>query len=268
MSIFRTTRISNPKYELGGIRQITCKSPALHKRVDCSVFIPEEAKSQSDVPVIVLLHGVYGSHFSWNMGAGAYQTLQHMIRSQEVKPFILVTPSDGLWGDGSGYVDHGVENYEAWIGEELPQLIEQEIDQVSQESRFYIGGLSMGGWGAFWIGLQYDRYQALSAHSAITHIDEMTQFVEEDWSLWQELKGITSIEELVSTMTDLPPMRFDCGTTDQLIDGNRALHDYLVQQHIKHQFEELEGSHEWSYWEKNVRKSFEFFDDIERSYMP
>jgi len=262
MSIFRTTRISNPLFELGGIRQLTCKSPALQKRVDCSVFIPEEAKSLSDVPVIVLLHGVYGSHFSWNMGAGAYQTLQHMISRERLKSFILVTPSDGLWGDGSGYVNHGVENYEAWIGKELPELIEQEIDQVSNASRFFIGGLSMGGWGAFWIGLRNDRYVAISAHSAITHINEMSQFVEEDWSLWQDLNGIVSIEELIATKTEFPPIRFDCGTSDQLITGNRNLHHELVQRNIKHHFEELEGGHEWSYWEKNVRKSFEFFNDI------
>ncbi len=263
MSLFRTTKISNPKFELGGIRHLTCKSPSLHKRVDTSVFIPDEARSKSDVPVIVLLHGVYGSHFSWNMGAGAYQTLQHMIREEKIGSFILVTPSDGLWGDGSGYVDHGVENYQAWIGEELPQLIEQEIDEVSLKSRFYIGGLSMGGWGAFWIGLQYDRYKAISAHSAITHIDEMTQFVEEDWSLWQELNGITSIDALIAIKTELPPIRFDCGTSDMLINGNRDLHLYLTKQNIDHQYEELEGSHEWPYWERNVHKSFEFFNKIE-----
>jgi len=262
MSLFRTTRISNPRFELGGIRQLTCKSPALQKRVDCSIFIPEEAKSQSDVPVIVLLHGVYGSHFSWNMRAGAYQTLQEMISRDEIQPVILVTPSDGLWGDGSGYVNHGVENYEAWIGQELPELIEQEIDQVSSTSRFFIGGLSMGGWGAFWIGLQYNRYEAISAHSAITHIEEMGQFVEEDWSYWQDLNGIVSIEELISTKTDIPPIRFDCGASDELITGNRKLHQYLLQRNINHKFDELEGSHEWSYWEKNVRKTFEFFNDL------
>ena len=261
MSLFRTTRISNPKFELGGIRQLTCKSPSLHKRVDTSVFIPEEARSQSDVPVIVLLHGVYGSHFSWNMGAGAYQTLQAMIREKEISPFILVTPSDGLWGDGSGYVNHGVENYEAWIAKELPALIEQEIDEVSTTSRFFIGGLSMGGWGAFWIGLQHKRYEAISAHSAITHINEMSQFVEEDWTLWQELNGIASIEELISTQTKFPPIRFDCGSSDILIEGNRELHQYLIGRNITHVFEELEGSHEWPYWEMNVRKSFLFFNE-------
>lgn len=260
MTAFRTTRISNPKFEAGGIRHITCKSAALQKRVDTSVFIPEEAKSLSNIPVIVLLHGVYGSHFSWNMGAGAYQTLQQMVSAGNINPFILVTPSDGLWGDGSGYVDHGVENYEAWIGEELPQLIQQEIDEVSSKSQFFIGGLSMGGWGAFWIGLQYERYQAISAHSAITQISEMAQFVEEDWSLWQELNGIASIEELLSTKHKFPPIRFDCGSSDILIEGNRKLHSYLLEQNINHRFEEFEGSHEWSYWEKHVRESFRFFN--------
>jgi len=260
MSLFRTTKISDPKFEVGGIRHITCKSPALRKRVDTSVFIPEEAKSQADIPVIVLLHGVYGSHCSWNMGAGAYQTLQQMISAKEINPFILVTPSDGLWGDGSGYVDHGVENYEAWIGTELPQLIQQEIDEVSNQSQFFIGGLSMGGWGAFWIGLRHNIYKAISAHSAITHIGEMSQFVEEDWSLWQELNGIASIEELISTKKQIPPIRFDCGTADQLIKGNRNLHRYLSEHKITHQYLELEGSHEWPYWEKNVRLSFQFFD--------
>jgi len=262
MTTFRTVRISNPKFEVGGIRHITCKSPSQHKRVDTSVFIPDQAIAASDIPVIVLLHGVYGSHCSWNMGAGAYLKLQEMISTDQIKPFILITPSDGLWGDGSGYVDHGVENYEAWIGSELPSLIEQEIDEVSERSQFYIGGLSMGGWGAFWIGLKYPRYQAISAHSAITAISEMTTFVEEDWSLWQELNGISSLEELMTTINDFPPIRFDCGTADVLLKGNRALHHYMVNHRINHQYEEFAGGHEWTYWEMHVCETFRFFQEI------
>ncbi len=265
MTQFRTVRISDPKFEVGGIRHITCKSPALHKRVDTSVFIPKEAKAESDLPVIVLLHGVYGSHFSWNMGAGAYLTLQRMVSAGEIRPFVLVTPSDGLWGDGSGYVDHGVENYQSWIGTELPNLIMQEIQEVSDESQFYIGGLSMGGWGAFWIGLQHPIFRGISAHSSITHIEQMSQFVEEDWSLWQELTGIASIEELVSTTSELKPIRFDCGSSDLLLEGNRQLHQYLQGQNIPHHYEELQGAHEWSYWNKNVRRTFQFFDDLQHT---
>jgi putative tributyrin esterase len=39
----------------------------------------------------------------------------------------------------------------------------------------------------------------------------------------------------------LPPLRFDCGDTDLLIEHNWELHRALVEQGIPHEYEEFSG---------------------------
>lgn len=262
---FRTIEISDPQFEIGGLRYLTVKSPALKGRVDVSVFIPEEAKGQANVPVIVLLHGVYGSHWAWTMSGGAHLTLQKMIATGSIQPFILVMPSDGLWGDGSGYVPHASQNFEAWIGRELPILIRQQFVEVSAASSFYIGGLSMGGYGAFRIGVKYvETYRGISGHSSVTSIQNLMTFVEEDWSFWNAEQADDIGALLLQNREQAPPFRFDCGLEDDLLSANRALHQLLLDHAIKHVYEEFPGGHEWSYWQEHVRETFRFFDTIEQ----
>ena len=129
---FRTIEISDPQFEFNGIRMITVKSNALKARADVSVYIPEAAKGKKGIAVIVLLHGVFGSHWAWLLKGGVHQTLERMIANGESKPFILVMPSDGLWGDGSGYVPHQIQDFEKWIGEDIPTLAKEVIEEVNE----------------------------------------------------------------------------------------------------------------------------------------
>jgi len=260
---FRTVKSSDDRFSMAGLKFTTVKSHALSRRVDVSVFVPAGCQNLSSLPVIVLLHGVYGSHWSWALNAGAHVSLQHMIEKSEIEPHVLVMPSDGLWGDGSAYVTHADADYEKWIAEELPALIRSEEACVDENSNFFIGGLSMGGWGAMWLGIRNSHvFSAISAHSAITHLDEMKLFVEEDWSGYIAKHSVHSIIGLLENRkNELPALRFDCGTSDLLIEGNRKLDAYLQTQSLDYIYEEFEGGHEWPYWEEHVKRSYTFFNE-------
>ena len=65
MSKFRTIEISDPQFESGDLRFITVKSQHLKGRGDICVFVPPMELPDQSVPVIILLHGVYGSAWSW-----------------------------------------------------------------------------------------------------------------------------------------------------------------------------------------------------------
>ena len=41
----------------------------------------------------------------------------------------------------------------------------------------------------------------------------------------------------------LPPLRFDYGKSDGLIEGNRLLHQQLLDLNIPHTYGEFEGGH-------------------------
>jgi len=262
---FRTIEISDPKFETDGLRYLTVKSAALKGRVDVSVYIPGQAKNQENLPVIVLLHGVYGSHWAWTLKGGIHRTLAKMVAAQEVQPFILVMPSDGLWGDGSGYVPHYQQNFQKWIGEEVPAIIRQQIKEVGGLSNFYISGLSMGGYGAIRIGTLYSEiYRGISAHSSLTNVSELQDFVVENWSKGLKNQNFDALIDLIKRhRKTLPPLRFDCGKADGLFKANELLHQQLTEVKVSHQFEVFEGRHSWEYWSKYIQQTFHFFEKLE-----
>ena len=55
-----------------GIHHVTLKSAALHRRADISFYVPPEAKVEK-LPLVILLHGVYGSHWAWWLAATLIQ---------------------------------------------------------------------------------------------------------------------------------------------------------------------------------------------------
>jgi enterochelin esterase-like enzyme len=69
----------------------------------------------------------------------------------------------------------------------------------------------------------------------------------------------TALHWLESHAARLPPLRFDCGTGDGLLAGNRALHAALEARGIDHVYEEFPGGHDWPYWKLHVADSLRFF---------
>ena len=110
---------------------ITVKSPALVGRGDVSVYKPEGATA--GLPVVLLLHGVYGSHWAWALKGRAHRILQKLIDTGTIPPMLLVMPSDGLFQDGSGYLPHksGID-YERWIAADVPLLVRELYPEVNE----------------------------------------------------------------------------------------------------------------------------------------
>ena len=262
MSAFRTIEISDARVE--GLRFVTVKSRALAGRADLTVFMPREAENKSGVPLVILLHGVYGSHWGWALSGNAHRTVQRLIASGQIPPLALAMPSDGLWGDGSGYVPHASQNFEKWIVEEVPLAAVEAMPAVSESSPLFICGLSMGGFGALRLAAKHPgRFRAVSGHSSITHFEQLKQFVEEPLYLYPvEAGDVSVLETMVRNRASLPPIRFDCGTEDPLLKDNRELHLELERQGIAHRYEEFPGGHEWKYWERHLEDSLRFFAEV------
>ena len=261
---FRTIELSDPRFEAEGLRWITVKSPALRQRADITVYVPPQASALQNVPIVILLHGVYGSHWAWALKGGAHHTAARMIQAGEIPPLILAMPSDGLWGDGSGYVPHGVQDFDGWIMKDVPAIVSEVISVSSSISPLFISGLSMGGFGALRLAAKYPRtFRGAGGHSSMTHFDQHSQFVEEPLETYNcPPEDRSVLETMVRNRAQLPPLRFDCGTEDPLLEYNRELSRQLKTAGIAHTYEEFPGGHEWPYWEKHVAEMLRFFGRI------
>jgi putative tributyrin esterase len=262
MSQFFTTEIAH----FQGLNFITVKSNALKKRADVTVFTPlsKTGKNEQNLPIVILLHGVYGSHWAWVMKGNVHKTLQKLVNKGEIKPMVLVMPSDGLFGDGSGYVPHKTENYEKWIVEDVIQVVKEQIPQVNENSPIFITGLSMGGFGALRLGAKYPSvFKAFSGLSSITHFNQIGEFVSDFQNLKDNaLEQDSVLDWLLKNKDILPPFRFDCGSEDILIEHNRQLHKDLDTHKILHMYEEFSGGHSWGYWTKHIEKTLLFFNQF------
>jgi enterochelin esterase-like enzyme len=262
---FPAHEISDPRFERDGLRFVTVRSPALGRRVDVCVWAPPIGAARAPLPLVILLHGAAGSAWSWPLGGGAHLTAARLIDAEEIGPVALAMPSDGLWGWGSGYVPHADADYERWIVDEVPHVAALADDRVSPAAPAFIAGLSMGGFGALRLGAKYpDRFRGISAHSSVTTLGRLAEAMAEPLDA---LPGFgrpdgTALHWLETNATRLPPLRFDCGTGDHLLAGNRALHAALDSRGIPHAYDEFPGGHDWIYWRLHLADTLRFFGGI------
>jgi enterochelin esterase-like enzyme len=270
MSRFRNAVLSEPVFSESstgdGVRLLTMYSPALKRRADVTVYIPQ-GYEREPLPLLILLHGVQGSHWNWWTLGNAPQTAQAMMHAGEIRPFAIAMPSDGLWGDGTAYLPLREFNAEQWIAEDVPACL-GELFPTVQTERFYLAGQSMGGYGALRLGMKYaDKVKGISAHSAVTRLEDLTPFVGEpiDSYLISGRENTEIAHWAKANRAFLPPIRFDCGRQDSLLESNRRLHATLKEQGILHIYEENDGGHTWEYWQTHVRSTLRFFSTIEEA---
>ncbi|HEY2036104.1 MAG TPA: alpha/beta hydrolase-fold protein [Steroidobacteraceae bacterium] len=261
---FRTIERADRAISAEGLDFVTVKSAALRRRADVTLFVPPAARGARDLPIVTLLHGVYGSHWAWALKGRAHLTATRLIADGELPPIALVMPSDGLWGDGSGYVPHTGLDAERWIMEEVPALARQLIDGCSERSPLLVAGLSMGGFGALRLaGKHRQRITAAAALSAVTHVTQLGSLIEESMGEWSSLPADRSaLAALLGAPGALPPLRIDCGLEDGLLDANRALHIALQQACVRHLYAESPGAHDWPYWTRTLEHTLAFFGDV------
>lgn len=241
--------LSDPAYEVDGLRHATANSRALGRRGDVTFWSPPTA-SDEPLPLVILLHGVYGSHWAWAHKAGAHRT---------GAPCALAMPSDGLFGLGSGYVRHAGGDFASWILDEVPWLASQAIPGVDPDAPVALAGLSMGGFGALLLAARHpDRVRAAYGMSSITDFEQMRLFVGDISAYDIDDDDRSVLAACIAASERLGSIGFDCGTSDPLIEHNRALHAGLEAAGVDHSYRELPGGHEWRYWATQLPEALAF----------
>ena len=264
MSAYGKIEWSDPQFEQNNLRFLTFQSPALGGRGDVALYAPEGVDLRN-LPLVVLMHGVYCSHWSWAMKGGAHVTAAAMVEAGDIPPMVLAMPSDGLWAEGSAYLPHESADYEAWIVDDVVGCVTTQVPSLGENSDVFIGGLSMGGYAALRLGAKFpDRFKGLSAHSSVTRFEDIERLLTrrplpfqlahpDEWDIMYWMRR---------NQGNLPPIRFDCGLDDALLEGNRELRDNLAELGIEYDYAEFPGGHKWPYWGEHLRDTLAFFGSL------
>ena len=219
-------------------------------------------------PTLYLLHGVIGSTMDWVSGT-------RLERYATEHDLCVVMPS----GDNSFYLDRpgASQNYGQFVGEELVELTRRMFPLSRERKDTFIGGLSMGGYGALRNGLKYhDTFGAIVSLSAAIEIDgiasrtndtdvfmQKRSFAEEcfgdlDKVVESDKNPAWLVNKLAAEKADFPKMYIACGDEDGLLPANQKFADQLTALNIPHTFEIGPGAHEWDFWDTYICKAMDW----------
>lgn len=216
----------------------------------------EYYQSHGNYPVLYLLHGTFGDEGDWQR----YSRIEDYARTRNV---VVVMP----YGENSCFLDtKSGKNYETYLTQELPQIIQWMFPVSKRREDTFIAGLSMGGGAAVRLGLSHPEIYGYAAglSSDLGIIAENIR--NSDFSVWSFAfddvpvgpGSSTDYYHLAKKMMEAPgdkvKLYLGCGTEDFLYEDNCKFHDYLNTLGMEHVFSTAAGNHNWNFWDPEILK--------------
>lgn len=235
-------------------------SKALTGEQAVQIILPDKLKyvRNERVPVLYLLHGMWGDYTNWTR----YTALERYAQAYNLA---VVMPS----GLNSFYHDlPGALRFEEYVAEELPQVIGNLLPVSDKREENFIAGLSMGGYGAFYLGLRHsEQYSCIGSFSGpldfYTGVKEgrylETSGAEQvNANPFEPLESVDENSDLFRLLQNLPaenrPALFvSCGRQDFIYPEFIKMRDFLTREQIPFTAQDGEGEHNWAYWDRQIQ---------------
>ena len=122
-----------------------------------------------NIPCLFLFHGLRDNCEDWTDRGKLLQNYLYLLKRGEIEPMIFVIPDSGDGGQSwySNYKGVASHNYEDYLIKELLPEIEKRFPKAN----LGIVGFSMGGYGAYKIGLKYiEKFKVIGSFSGALSI--------------------------------------------------------------------------------------------------
>ena len=235
---------------------------ALGVQTRMHVLLPQRLAA-GKAKTLYLLHGMSDDEGTWMRRTS-------IERYAEEKGLAVVMPDGGLgW-----YTDmyRGLAWFK-FISGELPALCRRFFPILSDKREdTYIGGNSMGGYGALKCALRAPRTfsKVISLSGALDAADTaINNTVPATRRYWEDVFGPAedvsgSENDLFAAATALtdpalrPRIYMWCGTEDFLYGQNIRMRDHLRALGYDLTYEESPGDHQWKYWDKKIADALDW----------
>ena len=252
-------------------------SAALKRPVPVNVVIPSDKRMPGTMTTtgagpyktLYLLHGVFGNYTDWVNGT----RLQALANDHNL---CVVMPS----GDNKFYCDstRSGDLYGRFIGEELVDFTRRTFCLSPRREDTFIGGLSMGGFGALVNGLRHpETFGCIAALSSALIKDQILGSVEEPGhdiftcTQYCTMFDLDRVEDYEGSVNDYdflaeklagapvrPKIYMACGTEDGLFARNVAFRDKLLALGYDLTWVEGPGVHNWAFWDAYIEKAMDW----------
>lgn len=242
-------------------------SNCLMRTVPIRVILPAEGREYGEekpFKTLYLLHGIVGNDTDWIVGT-------RIARWAEERNLAVVMPA----GENHFYVDCEAtgEKYGEFIGKELVEMTRKMFPLSRKREDTFIGGLSMGGYGALRNGLKYwETFSYVAALSGALILEQALNSDDSSKDFTRTRRYYTAVfgdldklegsdkdcEALVRRRkaedADLPKLYLCCGTEDFLLKQNREFCAFLEKEGVPFTYEEGEGGHNWDFWDRFIQR--------------
>ncbi len=235
------------------------RSQTLELQMAMDVLLPDAPSQRPDGkwPTLYLLHGLSDNHTIW-------QRRTSIERYVDGMPLAVIMPSVHR----SFYTDmkHG-GNYWQFISQELPARCEMMFPLSTARKDRFAAGLSMGGYGAFKLGLNCpDRYAAAASLSGAVDMLGLSeenndrhddQFYTDIFGSREEMEGsendlVAAANRLIQSGKEMPKFYMCCGTEDFLYENNQGFLK-AFRKPLNITYEEGPGEHTWDFWDAYIQ---------------
>lgn len=236
-------------------------SKVLEQHISFDVLLPTDKENNDNLdkkyPTLYLLHGLSDDHTVWQRWSSLELQLGNM-------PLAVVMPTTlrGFYTD----MKYGPK-YFTYISEELPAICEKMFPLSTRREDRFAAGLSMGGYGAFKLGLRCaDRFAAVASLSGALDAVESTEeafdyrallgdyrliFGEKGEAIGSEDDLFAMAERAAKEKKELPKFFMWCGVEDKLYRENRLFNERFGDA-LGVEYHEGDGGHEWKMWDQHI----------------
>ncbi|HIS26577.1 MAG TPA: hypothetical protein IAA57_06690 [Candidatus Pullilachnospira intestinigallinarum] len=164
-------------------------SQVLNRSVRCFVLLPtdqgqyRELPQKGPLPTLYLLHGMTGSQASW-------YAMESLWKLADQYSLAIVLPN----GENSFYADSPLTGaaYGTFVSQELVDFTRNTFPLSREREQTFIGGLSMGGFGAIVNGLRNpETFGYITAFSSAL-IKQLISFRCGNWNMCRTVPGTGS----------------------------------------------------------------------------
>jgi len=257
------------------VAQINFYSRALNRNTTFQAVLPidnpkgpaPDGEPARPMAALYLLHGLTGDDLDWLQFTG----IRLFAETYNIAVFM---PS----GSNSFYLDDEEkgERFGEFVGRELVEYTRRLFPLAADRERTWIGGLSMGGYGAIRNGLKYadtfSRIIALSSALVTYRIHGQKEGTVDGHNISYFRRVFGDLDRVLGSDKDpealvlerkakggiLPDIYMACGTEDFLLDVNRRFHDFLVKEGVPHTYVEAPGDHNWEFWSTFIRAGLQW----------
>lgn len=238
------------------------ESSVLKRKIPVRFLIPEGDNLQC----LFLLHGFNGNHDEWDK--------MSCIRNvaEELK-IAVVMP-----GCGNGYYEDTQENMSKFIAEELVEYAVRELPISGLKKDTFIGGVSMGGFGALLIAAKYSNvFGKIASFSGAFIIHDVAignpgvlgnadvNFFRSVFGDFSTLEGSSrdpAAEMIRSSKTEnIPKIMLLCGYDDVLYRANLGIVEQFKSNSISAEWHSSAGGHHWTLWNSMLPYVMRWFVD-------